>query len=260
MNNGFPIYTFDIRPDLKVSYVGPHLSLGPLPALFYFALSAEDSLSLDPFNQSVVYLSKLPMRIFSLTLPGHENNLPRTHALDVWAKEIASGHNVIAEFIAKLKLTVTTLLNEGFLIPGKLAVSGLSRGAFIATHAAAEISEFHWILGFAPLIKPAFAKEFQEITDLPLVNALSLENLVSKLTDRHLRFYIGNLDTLVGTRLCFDFVENLSQAASENKLRSPQVELIIGPSIGRYGHGTSKEVFHEGAQWVAEKLGAIDVL
>jgi hypothetical protein len=258
--SGFPIHTFDLKGNLKVAYTGPHIAKGPLPALFYFALSAQDSLCLDPFNQIVEYLAKLPMRIFSLTLPGHENNLPPTQALDIWAKEIANGRNVIAEFIANVKLAVDTLLLEGALIPEQIGVAGLSRGAFIAAHAAAEIPHFRWILGFAPLVQPAFAKEFQAISHLPLVQSLSLEILVDRLIDRHLRFYIGNLDTRVKTKLCFNFVEKLAQAAYENQIRSPQAELIIGPSIGRDGHGTSKKVFHEGAQWIAEKLGAVHVV
>lgn len=260
MTSGFPLHTFALTQDIRIAYTGPHLQMGPLPALFYFALSAQDSLCLDPFNQPAAYLSSLPMRVFSLTLPGHENNLPPTQALQLWAREIARGHNVIAECISQIKFAVEALLNEGALIPDRIAVAGLSRGAFIAAHAAAEISHFRWVLGFAPLIEPAFAKEFHAIAENPIVQSLSLETLVDRLTDRHVRFYIGNLDTLVSTRLCFDFIEKLAQKAYEKQVRSPQTELIIGPSIGRYGHGTSQKVFHEGAQWIAEKLGAVDVL
>lgn len=247
-------HPLNISPDIEAGYVGPELSVGPLPALFYFSLSAQDSLCLDPFNQPVAYLSSLPLRIFSVTLPGHENNLPPTEALNVWAEQIAAGKNVIGDFIEKVKATIEFL--SGSLIPDRMAVAGLSRGAFIAAHAAAAIPEFQWILGFAPLTKLSFAKEFQGFD----VAAFSLEHLAEKLIDRKLRFYIGNLDTRVGTRHCFDFVEHLAKTASENKIRSPEVELIIGPSIGRDGHGTAKEVFHDGAQWIAEELGAIDVL
>ncbi len=253
-------HKLDIRPDIDAAFIGPALSVGPLPTLFYFSLSAEDSLCLDPFNQPVEYLSALPMRIISITLPGHENKLPPTEALNAWAAEIAFGTNPIGNFVEKIKCTVDTLDNQGLLLPERTAVAGLSRGAFIAAHAAAHIPEFQWIVGFAPLTKLSFAKEFENLPHHPLVETLSLEHLVDKLTDRHVRFYIGNLDVRVGTRHCFDFIEKLSQTAFQNKVRSPSVELIIGPSIGRDGHGTAKEVFHEGAQWIAEKLKAVHVL
>lgn len=260
MSSGLPLQTFSTKDNIKVAYTGPLLTAGPLPALFYFALSAEDSLCLDPFNQPVAYLAQLPLRVFSMTLPGHENNLPPTQALDVWAQKIAQGQDVITAFVNQVKNVVQTLLEQNVLIKNRLGVAGLSRGAFVATHAAAAIPEFRWIVGFAPLTQLSFAREFQAIADRPLVRSLSLETLTSRLVDRSLRFYIGNLDTRVGTRLCFDFIEALSQEALTQAIRSPQVELMIRPSIGRDGHGTAKDTFHEGAQWIAEKLGAIDVV
>ncbi len=249
-----------LSPGIEIAYLGPHLSSGPLPALFYFSLSDRDSLCLDPFNQPVEYLSSLPMRIFSMTLPGHEDNLPPTEALNVWAAEIALKRNAVIAFVEKVKTAVDALILQGSLIPDRLAVAGLSRGAFIAAHVAAIIPEFQWILGFAPLTKLKYAKEFQNISDHPVVESLSLEHLALQLANRHVRFYIGNLDTRVGTRHCFDFIEKLSQTAFESSIRSPLIELIVGPSIGRDGHGTSREVFHDGAQWIAEKLRAIDVV
>lgn len=260
MSENSLVHTFDLHPSFEIAYVGPNFSSGPLPALFYFSLSAEDSLGLDPFNQPVSYLSSLPLRIFSITLPGHENKLPPKQAIAFWAKEIAQGHNVIAEFVEKIKIAVQLLSDRNILIPKAVGVSGLSRGAFIAAHAAAAIEDFRWILGFAPLTDLAFSKEFQDLKEDPIVNSLKLESIAPFLFDRSLRFYIGNHDTLVRTRRCFDFVEKLSQTAYDNQIRSSQIELIIGPSIGRDGHGTSKEVFHHGAQWIAEKLKVIDVL
>jgi hypothetical protein len=256
----FSFHTLDQFSDLEVAYVGPHLSTGPLPALFYFSLSAKDSLLLDPFNQPVVYLSSLPMRIFSITLPGHENGLPPTKALDVWASAFAQGQNPIGDFVAKVKLVIDALLQQGAPIPDKMGVAGLSRGAFVAAHAAAYIPQFRWILGFAPLTKLSPTKEFQEKSSHSFVESLDLVHLTGKLFDRHLRFYIGNLDTRVSTRSCFDFIEKLSETAFANQVRSPAVELIVGPSIGKDGHGTSKAVFHDGAQWIAENLGCVDVV
>ncbi len=251
---------FDCGNDIEIAYLGPALSAGPLPALFYLSLSAHDSLCLDPFNQPAAYLSALPMRIFSLTLPGHENNLPPTQALHYWAREMQSGSNFIATFVDKMQTALDALFLQNALLEDKIAIAGLSRGAFLATHAAARIPVFKRIVGFAPLTHLHYAKEFEELKDDPIVQSASLDGLINALTDCQLRFYIGNLDTRVGTRHCFDFIEKLSQAALEKRIRSPQVELIITPSIGHQGHGTSKEIFHGGAQWIAEQLGAIDVL
>lgn len=250
----------DCGQSIEGGYLGPSLELGPLPALFYFSLSAQDSLCLDPFNQPAAYLSGLPLRIFSLTLPGHENGLPPTDALNVWAREMQMGTNLIDLFVEQVRIVVNDLFLKRVLIEDKIGVAGLSRGAFLATHAAAHIPAFRYILGFSPLSQLKYAKEFAANTDLPLVQSASLEHLAPLLTDRKLRYYIGNLDTRVGTRSCFDFIEKLAQTALANKIRSPQTELILFPSIGHQGHGTPKEIFHHGAQWIAEQLGAIDVM
>lgn len=259
MAHGQFIHRIHLHPSIEIAHTGPDFSFGPLPALFYFALSAQDSLGLDPFNQPAAYLSSLPLRIFSMTLPGHDH-LPPAQALNFWANEIAQGRNFIHEFVEKAKLAVVTLLDRNILIPDRIAAAGLSRGAFIATHAAASIDLFRWVLGFAPLTDLSFAKEFHDLHQDPLVKSLKLEHCIPSLIDRTLRYYIGNHDTRVSTRRCFDFVEKFAQISFDSMIRSPQIELMVGPSIGRDGHGTSKEVFHEGAQWIAEKLGAIDVL
>jgi len=244
--------------DVDVYYIGPDLSKGPLPTLFYFALSAEDSLGLDPFNQPVKCLAGLPMRVFSMTLPGHEDKLPPTEALYRWAEEIAAGRPLVSSFVSQVKEVVSHLLEKGVIREDALGISGLSRGGFLATHVAAEIPLFRYLLAFAPLTQPAFAKELQTIAHLPSVQSLSLHHLVDRLTHCHVRFYIGNLDTRVNTRFCFDFIQALAQKDYEEQIRSPQVELFITPSIGRDGHGTAPEIFRAGAEWIAHKLKVTD--
>lgn len=254
------LHRYDAIADADVAYVGLPLSAGPLPTLFYFSLSAHDSLLLDPFNQPVTFLSSFPSRIFSMTLPGHEHGLPPTDALNIWAAEIAQGRNVIGQFVESVGRVVRSLQREGALLPNQLGVAGLSRGAFIGTHVAHAMAEFRSVLGFAPLTKLSYAKEFHGLSHSKMLCSLDLETLVDQLTDRHVRFYIGNLDTRVSTRSCFEFIEKLSQAALHKKIRSPKAELIISPSIGRDGHGTSPPIFHDGAKWMAHQLGLCDEL
>ncbi len=227
-----------VDPDTLVSYVGSHLDMGPLPAAFYFSLSAEDSLGLDPFNQPVQFLSKLPIRVFSLTLPAHEDKKDPHKAMSIWQEN----PHLVEEFITHAKTVIYRLLEKGVLIPEQLAIFGLSRGGFIAAHLAAHIAEFKTLLAFAPLTQ---------------FDHMSIEGLSDKLFDRKVRFYIGNHDTRVGTDHCFHFINKLSKTAFEKGIRSPQVELIISPSTGQYGHGTPKEIFFQGAEWLAKQLGVL---
>jgi len=65
-----------------------------------------------------------------------------------------------------------------------------------------------------------------------------------------LLYLIGNYDTRVGTEKCFQTIQELTEASIEAGIRTPPVELIIGPSIGHKGHGTPPERFKAGIDWL----------
>jgi hypothetical protein len=80
---------------------------------------------------------------------------------------------------------------------------------------------------------------------------MNLHALIPKLADKKIRFYIGNKDTRVDTKSCMDLALSLSDAST---LRSPNIELIMSPSIGLMGHGTGPETFKQGAEWLAKAI------
>ena len=259
MHDSQLIKSVDLYSNTSLRFIGPSLDFGPLPALFYFALSAQESLGVDPYNQPVVYLSSLAMRIFSLDIPSHGAHLSSQEALADWVNHFKRGEDILGNFAQQCASIITDLMIKNIVLPERCALAGLSRGAFIATHVAALCKQIQWILGFAPLTQLGYAKEFEQIQEHPLVDKLSMKKLIPLLIGRNVRFYIGNHDERVGTRNCFDFVESLANAMYVERIRSPSVELFIKPSIGFQGHGTSKETFHHGAQWIAEQLGVVDV-
>lgn len=243
-----------VEPDLSLYHVGPPLDLGPLPSFFYFALSGPDSLTLDPFNQPVQFLHGQMIRTFSMTLPAHEHDLPAAQALSVWAEEFARGIDPIGNFLDRVFPCVDFAIRERFALPEKMGVGGLSRGGLIAFHAAARDKRFRFLLAFAPLIKLHQAKEFASLRNSSLVQSLDAETLAPSLYQRHIRIYIGNNDRRVDTGSSFDFAMALVKEAEREKVKSPQIELFITPSIGHLGHGTSPEIFRQGANWMAECL------
>lgn len=193
------------------------------------------------------------IRVFSMTLPGHENGLPATGAMKIWAEELSRGKNCVEEFLRKLDIAVDFAIDEKFADQNKLATAGLSRGGFIASHLAARDKRFKHVLGFAPLTKLSKIKEFRDLEELSLANKLDLEHLAPQLSDRHVRLYIGNDDTRVGTRSCFEYAMKLVE---KRQTRTSQVELSIYPSIGQMGHGTPPEIFKGGAEWILSHLHA----
>ena len=244
-----PCSALNVGPDITLYHTGPALDYGPLPSFFYFSISGPDSLMLDPFNQPVQFLHGEMIRVFSMTLPGHENGLPAKEAMSLWAEDISKGIDCVGDFLEKAKMAIDFAIREKFVNPHKMATGGLSRGGFIAAHLAARDERFRFLLGFAPLTKLGRIKEFHGMKENTLVRSLDLTHLSHPLSNRHVRLYIGNQDTRVGTHECFEFAMSLV----EHK-KQAQVELFITPSIGQMGHGTPPEIFQQGAQWIAKSI------
>jgi len=241
----------EITPSVTVYHTGPALEQGQLPSIFYFALSGPDSLTLDPYNQPVQFLQDHQIRFFSLTLPAHEEGLSPHNALTVWTDEMVKGVDLLHPFFDAVESAVEYVVQQKLADPHKLGVAGLSRGGFVASHVAARDKRFRHILQFAPVTRLEKAKEFHALQNHPILHSLDLFKLAPRIADRNIRLYIGNRDTRVDTRSCFEFAMHLVDHAHT---KFPPISLFINSSIGQYGHGTPPEIFREGANWLADCL------
>lgn len=227
------------------SFVGKEFSEGKMPALFYFSLSAHESLSLAPYNSPVELLQDEPMRIFSFTIPGHEEGLDKFEAMNHWAK---NDPKLIWDFIESTCQTIDFLIENEIVDPQKAALAGLSRGGFLAAHIAAKLKKIPTLLGFAPITKLTALTEF---SSKPEFETLNLDHQIEGLCLlKNIRFYVGNNDSRVDTDECYQFIRKLGS----QKKRNLSVELFITESIGRFGHGTSAETFKEGSLWLKNHI------
>jgi hypothetical protein len=238
-----------------MNFIGPKIDAGPLPAIFYFALSAQESLQTDPYNQPVIHLSRLPVRIFSIDIPGHGGEQLSKEALQNWVEPLRRKENIIVDFAKRTAQSISTLIEQGVVVKEACGAMGLSRGVLIAAHVAAQLPAIRYLLGFAPLTKITQIQEFAALKEDPFIQSLDMIHLSSLLKDRTIRFYIGNRDIRVGVRNCFDCIEKFAEDAYAAGVRSAPIELLIKPSIGFQGHGTAPRVFEEGADWIASQLG-----
>lgn len=246
--------TVPIETPLPIYYTGPDLEQGPLASVFYFALSAKDSLTTDPFHQAVQLLTQSCVRVFSVDLPFHGEGCDHTEALKFWAQSLARNENVIGHFLLKMEESLSILLSSGILIKNQIGAMGLSRGGFIASHIAARFPEIPFLLAFAPLTDLQLAKDFNFLALSPLLESLALSHLTPALAHKKIRVHIGNRDIRVSTDSCYQWIRSLTEFAYEQHIRSPHIELTLKPSIGHQGHGTSKESFEEGASWLLKQL------
>ena len=249
--------SLQLTPQIQVTHIGPPLDKAHQPTVFYFALSGKDSVALDPYNQPALYLAKHGIRVFSLDLPAHGPNMNALDAVGVWAQEFAEGKDPISPFLDQIIFAIDALIAKGLIVREKIGVMGLSRGGLIASLIAAKYENIRAVVGFAPMTELSFASEFADLQDNENVRAINLQSHVAALCVKPIRYYIGNRDERVGTDKCFELVQNLANYAFEQNISNPPVEMIITPSVGQMGHGTSKEVFEAGADWIGRKLGTI---
>lgn len=240
------IHTFMTREGTSVEYIGPPLEIGPLPSFVYFALTALESLTTPPFALPALFAYEKGFRVFSVTLPLHYPHEHHTLAIKRWAEALERGEPIIDQFLEQVEKAVEELEENGYLLPGKTAVGGLSRGGLVATHLAARKEIFSHLLAYAPLTSFTYLDEFSPY------KSYNLETLIPKLLEKKVRFHIGNRDTRVGTAACFQFITALADAMYAEGKRSPQAEVMIYPSIGFRGHGTSDKSFKEGIVWLQE--------
>lgn len=240
--------TYDGFDPLKVYISGPSFEEEKCPTLLYFSLSGEESLSLDPYNQIVTFLKGSGIRVISVTLPGHHEGQDKYEAMKYWAYHLEE----LQTFLKEMHALLDHLFEKKWINSDQFALAGLSRGGYIATsllsHPKVKVA-----LGYAPLTDLNHLTEFQE-ANLTLMKQLSLENVMEKIYDKSLRYYIGNRDLKVGTKKACDFVVKLADYAYQKKVRSPKIELTISPSAGLMGHGTLPPIFEQGALWIKKQI------
>ncbi|MBX9923408.1 MAG: alpha/beta fold hydrolase [Rhabdochlamydiaceae bacterium] len=249
-----PLKQVDFPTPLPLFYVGPEIDeTSNLPCLIYLALSAKESLQVDPFCQVVTFLNSYPIRVFSVDLPFHGEGMPSSEGITRWAEALEKDEDLLTNFLDDLETSLRILFSQ--IKPSSIAITGLSRGGFLASHIAARIEEISSLITFAPLTDPSQCLELIPVQESPLLSKLELRYLTPRLASKKIRIYIGNRDQRVHTDSCYAWVRSLVEEAFSQKIRSPQIELFLKPSIGYLGHGTSKESFEEGALWILKQLG-----
>jgi len=248
----------DLGQKSEILYLGPDLAAGPFPTFFYFSISASESLTLCPFNQVVLDLLSFSkeknIRIFSATIPGHEEGLDKHEAIKYWAQNILNGVDLLHPFLDDLSFFLNALFEASGFKENELVLGGLSRGAFIATKLATIEPLAKKILGFSPLVSLRSSKEFEGVSSSLLDRFNFNQRDLEALASCKMRYFIGNNDTRVNTQNSFDLITSIAQVAHEKRIKGGSHQLLITDSIGYMGHGTSERTFLEGADWVYHEL------
>lgn len=254
MSHQTPTHSIDSPSGLPILFRGPPLSEGPLPALFYLALSAEESLTLSPFCQPTEFALRHNIRVFSCDLPGHGPGLDPNRAIDLWTSWYSQGLDPLKQFLEAFHQNIDFLVNNHYVIPKQMAIAGLSRGGLLALHTAAKDQRIKTVVGFAPLTTLTRLAEMIGNVNDPIIQSYAAEHLIPALTHHHIRFYIGNNDQRVNTDAAYQVIRKIALEAYEKRHRDGTAEFIMTPSVGHKGHGTSPQSFQDGIDWAMKQI------
>ena len=222
-----------------------------MPAVFYFALTAEQSLTLSPINSPAAFLSLKKVRIFSWSLFAHDNKTDPKESMVLWARALKSNSPFVSEFIKTAQNNLSYLIEKKWIKEDAIAACGLSRGGFLSTHWAASDPRIQVLVGFAPLINVHSRGVFAELNDSSFARSLDLIHLKDKLSKTYIGYYTGNHDQSTGTMPVMELVKAISDTAYTKKIRSPQTHLFVYPSVGHKGHGTAPHIFYSGSEFIS---------
>lgn len=220
---------------------------GALPAVIYFALTAEQSIELDPFNQFVRYVlsdadmdatcidaAGAPCRVFSVTLPYHTSDMrDNENAFTHWASVYEHGGDLVGGFVRRVSESLNELIANGYICAHSVYAAGLSRGGLMAAHLAVRNEHVCACLGFAPVTVLSDLVEFSNVSNLrgreKMDKACLLhDDVVQGLAPLPVRFYMGNFDRRVGTRNAFELTHLLAErAVMDLGVRSPPHEFVM---------------------------------
>lgn len=231
--------------DLEIGWLGEDLSAGELPAFFYFALSLEDTLLKPPFNTPASFLTTAQARIFSATLPFHQQGQNEQRTLDRWIERES-----FSPFLETYLEHLADAIHSLFPFYDELHLVGLSRGAWICLQLVKRLEK----RGVSPNSLTFFAPLCDFDLLLPENSLIKKEDfscLNLDLSKQALWMSVSCQDTRVDTAKSLALFQR-QQLYDPKGLREHR--LILYPPIGHKGHGTPNEIFQEGAQWLLSRV------
>ncbi len=221
---------------------------GPAPTLIILSGLKVDSMLKRNFLKAGEYLAPLGYVCVSIDLPCHgEFAEPGYSNLTGWSKRAAEGHDFIAEFNARMKDVMDHLIAEGVADPEKIAVTGTSRGGFMAYRYMAFDERVKCAAGYSPVTDLRQLKEFSVAADVPIVDAMSIHAYVGQLVGRPVFLMIGDRDDRVGTDAAIAFMRQLNAAEAEAGKGTDHMLIVRAEPRG---HSAPLQMAELAARWI----------
>ncbi len=207
----------------------------PAPTLVILSATIEQAFSTS-FLEAGAILADPPSNYLcvSIDLPCHgTHDYPGARdGLRGWADLAVAEHDFVADFNARLHEVLDDLVADGLTDEDRIAVSGTSRGGFLALRYTAFDPRVACGVGYAPVTDLRQLTEFEIAESVPFVDELSLAAHLDPLVGRPVFIVIGDRDVRVGTDSAIQIARMLSAAA----VGSPAPD-VLNPSFEDIDNG-----------------------
>ena len=212
----------------------------------FFTASWHDSLVHQELGKFSRFLEEIGISTISCDLPDHPYGSSYDKGISTWKEKSAQGEKIGQLFAEKVVSALVLMEEYGLISLNHFALSGISRGCFIALYTLKRLKTIRHDLSPPTIL-------FAPMLSLPHENLLN-DLFPSSGKSAPLFLSIGNSDIRVGTNQAIHFFQHYVDEAKKEKERHIDATLHIHPSIGFMGHGTPDELFQTGAHWIQNHL------
>ena len=206
--------------------------LSDRPALLLnFAADSTATLKKAPYNITPRMFLDAGHRAASFDLPCHgDREVPgEPRGIAGFCAEWRRGNDVFAGFVDEGRAVIDALIERKFAEPGRIFVSGTSRGGYCALRLMAADERIGAAAAFAPVTDWRILNEFAEVKDTPEIADLALTRFARSFAGRAVWIAIGNCDARVGTDACLRFAEAVLRTEAGAGCSSSRFELHVIP-------------------------------
>ena len=206
--------------------------LSDRPALLLnFAADRTNSLKAEPYNITPRMFLDAGHCGASFDLPCHGDRevSGQPRGIPGFCAEWRRGVDVFAGFVNEGRAVIDALIARKLAEPGRIFVSGTSRGGYCALRLMAADERIGAAAAFSPVTDWRVLKEFAEVKNTPEMADLALDRFAGSLAGRAVWIAIGNCDARVGTDACLRFAEAVLRTEAGAGCSSSRFELHVVP-------------------------------
>ena len=216
----------------------PPEKLAPDPVLL-FVVGSPTMHFLSPHQKQAEYFWKHGHRAVSFPVSSVASSL------ELFRDLVVEGPDPTLAFIEQARAVLTYCVDQQWVKPDRIVVTGISRFGYHAFRLMAEDDRLNIGGGFSPVTDWRDLSEFEEQRNLDVVADLRLSLWADKLAGKKIYMAIGNHDERVGTLSCAQFFLDLNKANQEQGFDSSLVDFFMTPDEG---HRCGEEWYQRGIE------------